>query len=164
MWKDIKDWEDKYEINELGEVRNKNSKHIIKAEPNPAGYFRVCLYDSKRSPCYKKYFVHRLVAETFLPNPENLPEVNHLDNDISHNYLSNLEWSNKLKNELQSHKTGRKPYRPFKVIFQNGTEKIYDVKPDLARELNLTRGQINHWLRGLSVTYINYGIKDIFYI
>lgn len=89
MWYTIKNYE-KYEINEKGEIRNKKSKRLLKAEVCKGDYLRVRLYiDSKNT---KHELVHRLVAFTFLPNPNNFPEVNHKDNNPKNNEVVNLEW------------------------------------------------------------------------
>lgn len=163
MWKNIKEFENLYEVNELGEVRNKKTLKLIKGDINPGGYFRVYLYSSKENK-KKRFFRHRLVAEYFIDNPNNLKEVNHKDGDLSHNYKDNLEWVNKKTNELHSRKYGKKEYKPFEVVFNNGFKKQYDVKPDLANELNVSRGLIYQWLTGRAFSYKNYGIKEIYYI
>lgn len=59
------------------------------------GYFQVQLWKNKE---YKTCLVHRLVAETFLENPENLPEVNHIDEDKTNNRVENLEWKSRRDN------------------------------------------------------------------
>lgn len=163
MWKDIKGWEELYQVNELGEVRNKKSKKLIKGDINPGGYFRVCLYSSDKNK-KQKFFRHRLVAEHFIENPNNLPEVNHKDGILAHNYKDNLEWVDKKQNELHSRMYGKKEYKPFEVIFNSGTSKIYNVKPDLAKELNVSRALVYQWLTKRVFSYKNYGIKEIYYI
>ena len=62
---------------------------ILSPKNNGTGYFIVCLYKNKT---HKYYLIHRLVALTFLPNPDNLPCVNHKDEDKSNNRVDNLEW------------------------------------------------------------------------
>lgn len=94
IWKDIEDYKGKYQISNLGRVKSLNYSNtgkegIINAKDNSKGYLRVRLYkDGKR----KNYRVNRLVAQTFLPNPSNLPEVNHIDQDKHNNCVDNLEW------------------------------------------------------------------------
>lgn len=65
---------------------------LIKPYKNKKGYLKVTLYLSKTE--WKKKRVNRLVAETFISNPENLPEVNHKDGNPENNSISNLEWCN----------------------------------------------------------------------
>lgn len=164
MWKDIKNWENNYQISDSGDVRNIITGNIIKGDINSDGYLRVCLYNKNHIPPKQRFFRHRLVAQHFIPNPLNLPEVNHKDHILEHNYVSNLEWCTKDENELDSRMFGSKLYRPYKVIFKNNDIKIYDTKPQLAKELNVTRGLIGKWLRKENFTYKNYNIKSIEYI
>lgn len=125
MWKDIKGWEDFYEINDYGEVRNKLTMRLIIGDKNSTGYSRVCLYNKSHIPNKQRFFRHRLVAEHFIPNPLNLPEVNHKDANIDHNYLSNLEWVTKKENELHSRIFGSKEYKPFRVLYKSGDIKFF---------------------------------------
>ena len=62
---------------------------ILSPKNNGTGYFTVCLYKNKT---HKYYLIHRLVALTFIPNPDNLPCVNHKDEDKTNNRIDNLEW------------------------------------------------------------------------
>ena len=89
MWKEIPNTDGLYLISEEGKVFSARSNRIIKNQRLSNGYWRVELNFSGTS---KRYFIHRLVAETFLPNPDNLPEVNHKDENPSNNHVSNLEW------------------------------------------------------------------------
>ena len=85
-WKEIKDYEN-YEISNLGRVR-RNGK-ILKPRKNAGGYFQVNLY---KNGIVKQSYIHRLVAYAFLPNPQNLPQINHKDENKSNNTVDNLEW------------------------------------------------------------------------
>lgn len=93
IWKDILDYEGIYQISSLGRVksfhRNKSKFYILKPVLSKDGYYIVSLHKNGKQ---KTPRLHRLVAQAFIPNPENLPEVNHIDEDKSHNYDSNLEW------------------------------------------------------------------------
>lgn len=105
------------------------------------------MYCKSHIPSKQRFFRHRLVAEHFISNPLNLPEVNHIDNNKSHNYVSNLEWVTRKENELHSRKFGNKEYKPFKVIFNNNECKIYDTQQELAKDLNVTKTTIRFWLQ-----------------
>lgn len=80
-----------YEITREGQVINKHSNRILKPQPNGKGYLRVILGG-------KRYFVHRLVAEKFIPNPENKEQVNHKDGNKLNNNVDNLEWVTNKEN------------------------------------------------------------------
>lgn len=89
VWKDIKGYEGLYEVSNLGYVRRKSNKKDLKPWHNYKGYMKVAL--CKNGEKYEK-FIHRLVAETFINNPDNLPQVNHINGNKDHNYVENLEW------------------------------------------------------------------------
>lgn len=107
-WKDIKDYEGLYQVSNLDNVRSLERvvthkttgsrtirEKILKLNNDNNGYFYVSLSkDGKK----KNFKIHRLVAEAFIPNPENLPQVNHIDENKSNNKITNLEWSTSLSN------------------------------------------------------------------
>ena len=165
IWKDINGWEKYYEVNESGDVRNKLNQKLIVGDINSSGYPRVCLYNKNHDPDKQRFFRHRLVAEHFIPNPDNLPEVNHKDLDITNYCENNLEWSDRKYNELHSRINGNgKEYKPFRVEFENGDIRIFDTKNDLAKLLNVTRATIKFWLQNKNNGYLNHGIRSIEYI
>lgn len=137
---------------------------LIIGDKNSGGYSRVCLYNKNNRPSKQRFFRHRLVAEHFIENPNNLPEVNHLDANLEHYHMNNLEWVNKKENELHSRKYGAKEYKPFVVTYINGKFKTFDAKEDLASELHLTRACIKHWLQKKNKGFEKYNIKSIEYI
>ena len=89
IWKPIIGYENLYKINNYGEVLSLRSNKILKPNNNGIGYFisQLCKNGER-----KNYLIHILVAEHFLDNPNNLPEVNHKDEDKSNNFVNNLEW------------------------------------------------------------------------
>lgn len=165
MWKEIKNWEGYYSVNEFGEVRNDITNKLLVGDKNSAGYYRVCLYNKNHKPSKQRFFRHRLVAMHFIDNPLDLPEVNHIDGDKANNTLKNLEWIDRKTNELHSRKyIQSKEYKPFVVIFNNGERIHFDVKPTLANMLNVTDAAVKNWLQGKSKGYKNFNIKDIYYV
>lgn len=161
MWKGIPEWETLYAVNENGEVKNLKNNKLIKGDINNAGYARVCLYCKPRK---QRFFRHRLVAELFLDNPDNLPEVNHIDGNKMNNNIENLEWCTRTSNEREARRTGLKEYKPYRVTFINGELKNYEFTSELAQELGITRRAVLNYLQGKSQGYTNYGIASIEYI
>ena len=94
IWKDIEGFEGYYMVSNLGNVKSLNYRHtgkekILKPSDNGHGYLKVGLFkDGKRKDCR----INRLVAIAFIPNPYNLPEVNHIDHCRINNNVENLEW------------------------------------------------------------------------
>jgi hypothetical protein len=118
IWKDIEGYVGIYQVSNLGRVKSlsksyfSGKKHsvfksfqemILKDIYNKDSYHQVCLYN--QGICEKRY-VHRLVAEAFLVNPDNKPEVNHKDGNKSNNNVINLEWSTRLENQKHASKKG----------------------------------------------------------
>ena len=84
----IKDFEN-YEISNLGNVKNDNTGKLLKPTNNGNGYYKVILSKGKLK---QQKFIHRLVAEEFIQNPENKHQVDHIDNNRQNNNISNLRW------------------------------------------------------------------------
>ena len=96
-FKDIKGYEDKYQVSDMGTVRSlvgKNGNKTLK-QSNFRGYLRVRLY--KKKVGYKKR-VSRLVAQAFIPNLKNKPQVNHINEIKTDNNVHNLEWMTAKEN------------------------------------------------------------------
>lgn len=88
IWRDIDGFEGKYQVSTWGNVRGKGG--ILSPYRNEKGYMKVGLLDD--SGRVQKKRVHRLVAVAFIPNPYNLPQVNHKDGNVANNSITNLEW------------------------------------------------------------------------
>ena len=91
-----------YKINELGEIYSQKTNKILTGSIFNTGYRMVRLTTKKGK---KGYAVHRLVAEAFIPNPNNLPIVNHKDGNKLNNAVENLEWVNQSQNRLHAVET-----------------------------------------------------------
>lgn len=90
IWKDINGFRELYQVSNLGRIRRKDSFKVLKPLNISKGYKGVRLYETKNKAITKK--IHRLVAEYFIPNSLNLPQVNHKDGNKSNNKVENLEW------------------------------------------------------------------------
>ena len=107
MWKDLiyqhKNYGYLLEVSTKGDIRNKRNNHIYKLHPNTNGYLTVNISLGSRQT-KKTFLVHKTVAETFIPNPENKPQVNRKDlNKTNNNYL-NLEWVTNRENCIHAQK------------------------------------------------------------
>jgi hypothetical protein len=91
----INGYDNNYEINNLGNVRNTKNGIILKSRVNK-GYKQVRLRESNQK--YTNKFVHRLIAEAFIPNPHKKPFVDHLDNNKANNNMYNLRWATSSEN------------------------------------------------------------------
>lgn len=87
--KDIKGYEGRYGITSCGKVWSYYKNDFLKPSKRGADYWFVSLYNGY---CYTSHYIHRLVAEAYIPNPENLPDIDHIDGNKDHNYINNLQW------------------------------------------------------------------------
>ena len=128
MYKPIKDFEELYLIYDDGKVWSVKRRKDISQEIMSTGYIRVGLY--KNGKVHHK-FVHRLVAEAFIPNPNNLPQANHKDENKANNCVDNLEWMTPVDNT--NYGTGLKR-RTEKQI-----NNAYRSKPVIQYDLNFNK-------------------------
>ena len=146
IWKDIKGYEGLYQVSNKGRVKslgnNKAKKEkILSLKPSNDGYIRVCLCKNGKE---KPFYVHRLVAEAFLPNPDNLPVVNHKIDDFEHrsdNRVENLEWctveyNNNYGSRIERASTSNKGKKHKKHKFKKQilcveTGEIFDTSQDV---------------------------------
>lgn len=125
-WKNIKGYETFYKISNLGRVKSlaktitrkdgevKNlSEKIIKPFLTKKGYKQIVL---TKDGAKKKHYIHRLVAQAFIPNPNNLPEVNHINENKLDNDVVNLEWLSKIDNMRHGTLQARRAEKAKKTI------------------------------------------------
>lgn len=94
-----------YTISEEGVITNVKTQKIKKPWLGKVGYYYIDLYENNKST---KVALHRLLAQTFLPNPENKRTVNHIDGNKLNNSLANLEWATDSENNQHAYETGLK--------------------------------------------------------
>jgi NUMOD4 motif/HNH endonuclease/AP2 domain len=97
-WKIIQGFE-KYQVSDQGHVRRIRGRRFLKTNPDNLGYPRVNLMKNLASDGKKTRRVHILVAKAFIVNPDDLPEVDHIDKNKTNNLVSNLRWCNRTQNE-----------------------------------------------------------------
>ena len=131
IWKDIKDYEGHYQVSNLSRVKSIKfgKERILKPVTDRHGYSIVGLWKNNKQKTYK---VHRLVAEAFIPNPYNLPQVNHKDENPLNNNVNNLEWCNSKYNCNFGTRIERITKRRSKTVLQ------YDLEGNFIREWKST--------------------------
>ena len=138
VWKDIPMYTNIYEVSNLGRVRSKITNEISRPFKNENGYLIVKIY---LNGMMKNERVHRLVALTFIPNPNKYPQVNHIDYDKTNNRVDNLEWCTGEQNLLHSieHLNG-KAVRCY--------DKIFPSIGKCCAYYNVPRTTMHNWLTG----------------
>ena len=143
--KDIENYEGLYAVTSCGKVWSYKSKRFLRPYANTDGYQRISLCKNGE---VKKYYIHRLVAEAYLPNPENLPQVDHIDNDKTHNYLNNLQW---ITNRDNSRKANNKPILQYDL--DGNFVKEWNCAADVGKEASVN---ICNCLKGRQKTACGY--------
>jgi hypothetical protein len=115
QWKKIRDWEN-YSVSNYGEVRN-DFTHHVKSIRHHNGYAKT---DLKMNGKKKTIDIHRIVAETFLPNPSNLPFVDHINRIKADNRAVNLRWVTRCQNSQNTDKHKAKTSSRYKNVFPIG--------------------------------------------
>lgn len=190
IWKPLKDYEGRYEVSNLGNIRSLNyhltgKMQLLKQQKNKDGYLYVSVpkeYNKRR-----QILIHRAVAMAFIENPLNKPEVNHKDGNKQNNNSDNLEWvtmqenqrhawTNGLKEKvrIESSKRGMeektikrlKEYndaRKKPVIATNlktGEKFIFSSQREAAREINGNQGNIQKVLNGIYKQHKGYSFNS----
>lgn len=132
VWKPIDGYEGLYEVSNLGRVRSLEFRNnqtafsrtkIMRATDNGHGYLIVGLSEGSRR---KNHYVHRLVAKAFVPNPDNLPVIDHIDHDRSNNVATNLQWLTQKQNVQRSIELMSRPRK--KATTNTGEKYISKIK------------------------------------
>lgn len=173
-WKDIRQYKGLYQVSNYGQVKSLN--HRIKTKINnqtaiirkgrvlkfsiSRGYATVILSKNGKK---KKSFIHRLVAEAFIPNRDNKPQVNHIDGNKLNNNVKNLEWATSSENIVHAFNIGLiKPPRGEKQGKSKLTEKdVVDIRnskgifqKDLAKKYNVSQQEISRIINNKRWGYI----------
>ena len=106
---------EKYEVSNLGKIRNIESGRLLKPFLNKNGYLMYGLYGYDKR---KRLYLHRIMATAFIDNPEGKPCVNHIDENKTNNDLSNLEWCTARENLVHGTRTKRAAEKHFKKVIQ----------------------------------------------
>ena len=162
IWKDIKGFEEFYQVSSYGQVKSLErffpagrgykerlkKERILKQGKASSGYENVVLCKEEKK---QTFTVHRLVAETFIPNPENKKEVNHIDGDKTNNRVENLEWNTRSENALHAYKINLQsaPKKKVDQFDKNGNFiNSYDSLTEASKEMKVPLKSISNNLRG----------------
>ena len=129
IWKNIDELNGEYQISNKGNIKHNNK--ILKSHKDRDGYLIINIYFNKKFICFK---IHRLVAQAFIPNELNLPQVNHIDCNKTNNNVENLEWCT-LKDNI-SHAVKNKLFdkRDFSKRYKKVNQ--YDLEGNLIKTWN----------------------------
>jgi hypothetical protein len=136
VWKDIKNYEGLYQVSNKGNIYSIRKNKLFKLNTNKFGYYCVSLYKNSTT---KTYYVHRLVAETFIPNPDNKPEIDHIDTIKTNNRVENLRWCNHKEN--MNNTTSHKHYNK-RAVKCTTTNKVFNSSKEASRYYNIADSNI----------------------
>lgn len=152
VWKTINEYPD-YEISNKGTVRNKYNNSTLKGKINHKGYRVVSLYKEGKTKDFK---IHRLVAQAFIPNPENKPIVDHINSIRTDNRVENLRWAT-YKENMNNPITKEKYYIPIiQFTKEQDFVKLWPSIRDIEKELGADHSHITKCCKGKYKTSIGY--------
>lgn len=131
IWKDVSGYENLYKVSSHGRIFSCRRGKVLKPRKTNTGYYRAHL---SVNGCAKDFAVHRLVATAFLPNPGNLDQVNHKDENKANNHVSNLEWCNQKQNINHGTCIERTHQKQRKKVICAETGEIFPSVTDAAKK------------------------------
>lgn len=168
IWRDIDGFEGRYQISSEGRIKSVDVYTIdtigrrqlhrgkfLKVRYDKDGYKKISLYDGK------SYSIHRLVAQAFIPNPNNYPIINHKDENKQNNCVENLEWCSAQYNSMWGTKRERHKEKVKKSVMQYDMDGTFIKKWDSIKDATYSivghnSGRIIDCLKGRSVSAYGY--------
>ena len=179
IWKDIEGYENLYQVSSEGRIKNLNyfktgKEKILKGGKYGSGYLKVKLFKDGKG---KNYAIHRLVAQAFIENPDNKPQIDHINTDKTDNRVENLRWvtnkenmnnpitrQNCSKNNYYKGKTGSKHHNSipiYQLTKEGDIIKKWECAATVAKELNISRIGIRRCCQGKAFTAGGYAWKNV---
>lgn len=152
--KDLKGYEGLYAVTSCGKIWSYISNKFLKTY-FINGYEYTTLKDNHHVK------ISRAVAEAYLPNPNNLPEVNHKDEVKAHNYINNLEWCDSKYNVNYGTRNERLRMAKSKKIYCKELDRVFESQKVAAKELGLDQGNISRVCRGKANTTGGYHFEFV---
>lgn len=163
IWRDIKGYDGLYQVSNEGRVKSvdrvietSNGKRLYKGRiitpyEKKNGYYTVDLYNKGKK---EKKFVHKLVGDTFIPNPHKYTVVDHIDGDKQNNNIENLRWCTQQQNNnfelYRSHQKNNK--LKSKIVYMYDSNDlliaIYPSTKEVERQMNIHSGTVSKWCLG----------------
>ena len=142
IWKNVKDYENLYQVSNLGNVKRNNK--ILKPHLNAKGYCRVTLCkDGIRT----KFTIHRLVAEQFIPNPDDKPCIDHINTDRTDNRVENLRWVTHLENNNNTNSKYKNSIPVLQFSLDGELVRKWESIRDVEKEIGIKNGTISNCIK-----------------
>lgn len=169
-WRDVPGYEGKYQVSNFGRVKSlarfvlNGNKHwqperIFKKYLNNRGYEELKLYKGNRE--FKNVQLHRLVAQAFIPNPNNYPQINHIDGNPENSRVENLEWCTNSMNTKHAYDTGLKDPKNYKGSANCNAkltdEQVINIRLDRKNGMSISEVSIKYGIRKNHVGLISNG-------
>ena len=164
----IDGFNNKYYIFNNGDVYSVYSKRFVKPKVNKKGYILFGLIENGKQ---RTVFQHRLIAKAWIPNPDNKPQINHINSDKKDNRIENLEWCTNGENQLHSYKNGKiaayknkfgKDHNQSKkiLIYKDGGGFEFDSLTQASVYLGVSIQAVSMCLKGVNKTCKGYKVTN----
>lgn len=145
IWKEIAGFEGLYAVSNKGRVKNLETGKVLKNWSNTHGYSMITLYKGDNTKP-KAVTIHKLVATAFIPNPNNLPYINHIDECKTNNDVTNLEWCTPSQNN--KHSAHQQSCRINQLSLDGELINAWGSAHEIERQLGFNNGSIIQCCKG----------------